>query len=85
MGVASKKCSVAVKKIVKNHALEAARIVVFVLGGSCLSVLDCRSRPISPIYWGCNRSLFKDIFDIVLFIFLGQTTSEDKYYRTRRR
>jgi hypothetical protein len=39
---------------------------------------------IYPRYWGCNRSLFKDIFDIVLFIFLGQTTSEDKYYRTRR-
>lgn len=62
------------------------RIVVFTWRFSLIGeVQSSGSCPISPGYWGCNRSLFKDIFDIVLFIFLGQTTSEDKYYRTRRR
>jgi len=72
------------KKSVKNYDLEAGRIVVFMLKGSCFGHCGCGSWPISPGYWGCNRSLIRDIFDIVLFMFLGQTTCEDKYYRTRR-
>ena len=60
------------------------KIVVFVIGGDADQDFKYEFMLISPRYWGCNRSLFKDIFDIVLFIFLGQTTSEDKYYRTRR-
>lgn len=84
MGDVSKKYSVGVKKSVKKYDFQAGWIVVLISIGYCLRVLGCGARPISPRYWGCNRSLIRDIFDIVLFSFLGQTTSEDKYYRTRR-